>query len=142
MINLKNFRDPKITWDAIHNQWIVVIAADIETKIYRSTNLIDWEFASAFGKDLGVHGAPWECPDFFPIKIEGTDELKWVLLQSINPGGPNGGSATQYFVGDFDGKTFKLDPAFQNDLKEETAFWIDFGKDNYAGVTFNNEPKG
>lgn len=138
--NLKHFRDPKMIWDEIHKQWIVVIAADIETKIYRSSNLIDWEFASAFGKDLGVHGAPWECPDFFPIKVEGTDELKWVLLQSINPGGPNGGSATQYFVGDFDGKTFSVDNSFLNDLKEFQALWIDYGKDNYAGVTWSNIP--
>lgn len=138
--NLKHFRDPKMIWDEIHNQWIVVIAADIETKIYRSANLIDWELASAFGKDLGVHGAPWECPDFFPIKVEGTNESKWVLLQSINPGGPNGGSATQYFVGDFDGKTFTVDSSFHNDLKQYEAFWIDFGKDNYAGVTWSNIP--
>ncbi len=138
--NLKHFRDPKMIWDEIHKQWIVVIAADIETKIYRSSNLIDWEFASAFGKDLGVHGAPWECPDFFPIKVEGTDELKWVLLQSINPGGPNGGSATQYFVGDFDGKTFSVDNSFLNDLKKVQALWVDYGKDNYAGVTWSNIP--
>lgn len=139
--NLKDFRDPKMTWDPIHNQWIMVLAADVETQIYRSSNLIDWELASAFGKDLGVHGAPWECPDFFPMKIEGTGELKWVLLQSINPGGPNGGSATQYFVGDFDGKTFSIDNTFLNDLKQVEALWVDFGKDNYAGVTWSNIPE-
>ena len=138
--NLKDFRDPKMTWDAIHKQWIMVLAADVETQIYRSSNLIDWELASAFGKNLGVHGAPWECPDFFPIKVEGSTEMKWVLLQSINPGGPNGGSATQYFVGDFDGKTFSIDDSFGDDLKKENAFWIDFGKDNYAGVTWSNVP--
>lgn len=138
--NLKDFRDPKMTWDAIHKQWIMVLAADVETEIYRSSNLIDWELASAFGKNLGVHGAPWECPDFFPINVEGSTEMKWVLLQSINPGGPNGGSATQYFVGDFDGKTFSIDDSFGDDLKKEKAFWIDFGKDNYAGVTWSNVP--
>lgn len=138
--NLKDFRDPKMTWDAIHNQWIMVLAADVETQIYRSSNLIDWELASGFGKNLGVHGAPWECPDFFPIKVEGTNETKWVLLQSINPGGPNGGSATQYFVGNFDGKTFTLDDSFIQDLNQFEALWVDYGKDNYAGVTWSNIP--
>ncbi|MDR6844466.1 glycoside hydrolase family 32 protein [Flavobacterium granuli] len=137
---IKDFRDPKMTWDAIHNQWIMVLAADVETNIYRSSNLINWELVSAFGKNLGVHGSPWECPDFFPIKVEGSTEMKWVLLQSINPNGPNGGSATQYFVGDFDGKTFTLGNSFANDLKQETAFWVDYGKDNYAGVTWSNIP--
>ncbi|WP_255580343.1 glycoside hydrolase family 32 protein [Flavobacterium sp. UMI-01] len=138
--NIKDFRDPKMTWDAIHNQWIMVLAADVETKIYRSSNLIDWELASAFGKNLGVHGAPWECPDFFPIKVEGSNETKWVLLQSINPGGPNGGSATQYFVGDFDGKTFSIEETFNQDLNKYGALWVDYGKDNYAGVTWSNIP--
>jgi len=137
---IKDFRDPKMTWDSIHKQWIMVLAADVETKIYRSSNLIDWELASSFGKNLGVHGAPWECPDFFPVKVEGSNKMKWVLLQSINPGGPNGGSATQYFVGDFDGKTFTLDDSFAQDLKNFEGLWIDYGKDNYAGVTWSNIP--
>lgn len=138
--NIKDFRDPKMTWDAIHNQWIMVLAADVETKIYRSSNLIDWELASGFGKNLGVHGAPWECPDFFPIKVEGSTEMKWVLLQSINPGGPNGGSATQYFVGNFDGRTFSLEDSFAQDLNKFGALWVDYGKDNYAGVTWSDIP--
>ncbi|POY41165.1 glycosyl hydrolase family 32 [Flavobacterium alvei] len=138
--NIKDFRDPKMTWDAIHNQWIMVLAADVETQIYRSSNLIDWELASGFGKNLGVHGAPWECPDFFPMKVEGSTETKWVLLQSINPGGPNGGSATQYFVGDFDGKTFSIGDSFLQDLNQFGALWVDHGKDNYAGVTWANVP--
>ena len=137
---IKDFRDPKMTWDPIHNQWIMVLAADVETKIYRSSNLIDWELASGFGKNLGAHGAPWECPDFFPIKVEGSTEMKWVLLQSINPGGPNGGSATQYFVGDFDGKIFTIGDSFIQDLNQFGALWLDYGKDNYAGVTWSNIP--
>ena len=138
--NLKDFRDPKMTWDAIHKQWIMVLAADVEIQIYHSSNLIDWELASSFGKNLGVHGAPWECPDFFPIKVEGSTEMKWILLQSVNPGGPNGGSATQYFVGNFDGKTFTLDNSFIQDLNDFKALWVDYGKDNYAGVTWSNIP--
>jgi levanase/fructan beta-fructosidase len=74
--------------------------------------------------------------------VQGTAEIKWVLLVSINPGGPNGGSATQYFVGDFDGKQFKVDPSFENDLNDSEArsIWIDYGRDNYAGVTWANIP--
>ena len=104
----------------------------------RSKNLKDWELLSDFGKNIGAHGGVWECPDFFPMLVEGSDEYKWVLLLSINPGGPNGGSATQYFVGDFDGKTFKLDESFSEDLKQKKSLWVDYGRDNYAGVTWSN----
>ena len=110
--NINDFRDPKMTWDAIHQQWIMVLAAGDKTMFYRSKNLKDWELLSDFGKDIGAHGGVWECPDFFPILVDGTNDYKWVMLLSINPGGPNGGSATQYFVGDFDGKKFSIDESF------------------------------
>ena len=55
------------------------------------------------------------------------------MFVSINPGGPNGGSATQYFIGSFDGKTFKAD-------NMDYPLWLDYGRDNYAGVTWNNVP--
>lgn len=137
---IRDFRDPKVTWDAIHNQWILVLAAQDKAYFYSSKNLKDWKLLSDFGKNIGSHGGVWECPDFFPMLVDGTEEIKWVLIQSLNPGGFNNGSGTQYFIGDFDGKTFKLDPSFQNDLNKENAFWIDFGKDNYAGVTWSNIP--
>ncbi|MCG9791364.1 glycoside hydrolase family 32 protein [Flavobacterium algicola] len=136
--NIKDFRDPKMTWDAIHKQWLMVLAAGDKTMFYTSQNLKEWTLQSDFGSDVGAHGGVWECPDFFPLAIEGSDEYKWVLLLSINPGGPNGGSATQYFVGDFDGKKFKLDPSFTEDIKGDKGVWIDYGRDNYAGVTFSN----
>ena len=136
--NIKDFRDPKMTWDAIHEQWLMVLAAGDKTMFYTSKNLKEWTLQSDFGSDIGAHGGVWECPDFFPLAVEGTDEYKWVLLLSINPGGPNGGSATQYFVGDFDGKKFKLDPSFTEDIKGDKGVWIDYGRDNYAGVTFSN----
>jgi fructan beta-fructosidase len=110
----------------------MVLAAGDRVKFFSSSNLIDWTFESDFGVNLGAHGGVWECPDLFPMKIEGTNDLKWVLLVSINPGGPNGGSSTQYFVGDFNGHEFK-------NLDSLTR-WIDFGKDNYAGVTWSNIP--
>lgn len=136
--SLKDFRDPKMTWDAIHQQWLMVLAAGDKTMFYTSKNLKEWSLLSDFGKEIGAHGGVWECPDFFPIQVEGTDEYKWVLLLSINPGGPNGGSATQYFVGDFDGKHFKLEESFLKDIKGDKGVWIDYGRDNYAGVTFSN----
>ena len=137
---IRDFRDPKVTWDATHKQWIMALAAQDRNQFYKSTNLKDWEYLSDFGKNIGAHGGVWECPDFFEIKVQGTNETKWVLIQSLNPGGVNGGSGTQYFVGDFDGKTFTLDPNFEQKVSKEKGVWIDYGKDNYAGVTWNNIP--
>ncbi len=136
--NIKDFRDPKVTRDAKHQQWLMVLAAGDKIFIYTSKNLKEWKKLSEFGRRIGAHGGVWECPDFFPMIVEGSDDYKWVLLQSINPGGPNGGSATQYFVGDFDGEKFSLDTTFAQDLNEKKAFWLDYGRDNYAGVTFSN----
>ena len=137
---IKDFRDPKVIWDKSSQQWIMVFAAWDLIKIYGSSNLKDWTHLSDFGQEWGTHGGVWECPDLFPMKVEETGEEKWVLLQSLNPGGPNGGSATQYFVGDFDGKEFTLDAQFANDVKAESAVWLDYGRDNYAGVTWSDIP--
>lgn len=137
---IKDFRDPKVTWDKIHKQWNLVLAAGDKVSFYSSKNLKQWNYLSDFGEHLGAHGGVWECPDFFPMQVEGTDLLKWVLLVSINPGGLNGGSATQYFIGDFDGETFTLDSSFKKDIERGNSIWIDYGKDNYAGVTWSNIP--
>jgi len=139
---IKDFRDPKIVWDSIHEKWVMVLAAGQKIMFYSSSNLKDWKLESDFGDGIGAHGGVWECPDLFPMKVQGTEEIKWVLFVSINPGGPNGGSATQYFVGDFDGKEFKIAPSFENDLNnsEHKSIWIDYGRDNYAGVTWANIP--
>jgi levanase/fructan beta-fructosidase len=139
---IKDFRDPKMVWDSIHNKWLMVLAAGQKIMFYSSSNLKDWNLESDFGEGIGGHGGVWECPDFFPMIVQGTGEVKWVLLVSINPGGPNSGSATQYFVGDFDGNQFKIDASFEKDLNdsEYKSIWIDYGKDNYAGVTWANIP--
>ena len=139
---IRDFRDPKVIWDEEHQKWVMALAAHDRTQFYGSKNLKDWEFLSEFGAGTGAHGGVWECPDFFPMHVDGTSETKWVLLQSLNPGGPNGGSGTQYFIGDFDGKTFKMDPSFSEQLSTKKAIWIDYGKDNYAGVTWDNVPDG
>lgn len=137
---IRDFRDPKMVWDAAHKQWVMVLAAHDETWFYVSKDLKKWTKTFAFGKDLGAHGGVWECPDFFPMSVEGSNEVRWVLIQSLNPGGYNGGSGTQYFVGDFDGTKFTLVDAMKK-VPAEHTYWLDFGKDNYAGVTFSNIPK-
>jgi fructan beta-fructosidase len=128
----KDFRDPKIFWNEEIKQWNLVLVAGNHAKFYTSKNLLDWTLESEFGKNNGAHGGVWECPDIFKLKVNNSSEEKWVLLISINPGAPNGGSGTQYFVGDFDGKKFKTN---QKEIK-----WIDYGTDNYAGVTYNDAP--
>ena len=135
---LKDFRDPKVTWDEERKRWVMSLAVGDKISFYSSGNLKDWEFLSDFGKGIGGHGGVWECPDLFKLPVMGTDEEKWILFVSINPGGPNGGSATQYFVGDFDGTYFILDKKFEESLNKKHNYWIDFGRDNYAGVTWSN----
>lgn len=138
--DIKDFRDPKVIWDEQHQQWLMALATVDRNLFYGSPNLKDWELLSEFGEGTGAHDGVWECPDFFPMQVENSDEIKWVLIQSLNPGGYNGGSGTQYFVGDFDGKEFKVDPSMEN-LPEKHDHWIDYGKDNYAGVTWSNIPE-
>lgn len=127
---IKDYRDPKVFWHEASKQWVMLLVAGDRLMVYNSPDLKSWVYQSEFGSDVGAHGGVWECPDVFPLMVD--DEEKWVLLISINPGGPNGGSATQYFVGDFDGKKFTS--------PQKEARWIDFGADNYAGVTYNNAP--
>ncbi|NNK76339.1 MAG: glycoside hydrolase family 32 protein [Maribacter sp.] len=138
--NLRDFRDPKVIWDVDNNQWVLTLAAGQKTMFYTSNNLKEWSLASEFGDGLGNHEGVWECPDLFSMQVEDSDEIKWVHIVSIGSGGPNGGSATQYFVGDFDGKEFTVDPKFAMAMNKEHGFWVDFGKDNYAGVTWSNIP--
>lgn len=126
-----DFRDPKVFWHAPTQQWIMSLATSQNITFYGSKNLKEWTQLSEFGEGIGNHDGVWECPDLFPLTYEG--QTKWVLFVSINPGSPNGGSATQYFIGNFDGKTFTPDPL-------PYPLWIDYGRDNYAGVTWNNVP--
>ena len=131
---IKDFRDPKVFWHQATKSWIMILVAGDHAKFYRSKNLKEWDNISDFGEDKGAHGGVWECPDLFPLVVEETGEEKWVLLISIGSGAPNGGSGTQYFVGDFDGTTFTA--------AHENFKWLDWGTDNYAGVTYNNTPDG
>lgn len=132
--DIKDFRDPKVMWHEKSKQWVMTLAVKDHVEFWTSPNLLQWNFSSSFGKELGAHGGVWECPDLFPMRLGKTNEEKYVLLVSINPGGPNGGSATQYFVGDFNGEEFTPLSLHQN--KEPR--WLDYGRDNYAGVTWSN----
>ena len=123
---IADFRDPNVSWYAEGKKWIMALATKDRISFYSSPDLKSWTKESEFGETAGAHGGVWECPDLFPMQLEGT--TYWILLVSSNPGGPNGGSGTQYFIGQFDGKKFY--PA------GNTVKWIDYGPDDYAGVTW------
>ena len=130
----EDFRDPKAFWNPEIQRWNLILAAGQEMRIYSSKDLKEWQYESSFGKELGCHDGVWECPDLMKLQVRGTDKQKWLLICNINPGGPFGGSATQYFVGDFDGQHFNCE--------HKDTRWMDYGKDHYATVTFDNAPDG
>jgi levanase/fructan beta-fructosidase len=132
--SVPDFRDPHLFWHAETQRWIMLLAVGQEMQIYSSPNLKQWTMESRFGAEYGNHGGVWECPDLFRLPVRGTGQQKWVLVCNINPGGPFGGSATQYFVGNFDGHKFTCDS------RPEVTKWMDYGKDHYATVTFDNAP--
>ena len=134
--DIVDFRDPNMFWNDEIGAWNLILACGQEMRIYTSPNLRDWKEESRFGLGYGNHDGVWECPDLMKLKVEGTNTEKWVLYCNINPGGPCGGSATQYFVGDFDGHRFTCDSA------PEVTKWQDYGKDHYATVSFSNAPDG
>ena len=130
---LKDFRDPKVFWYEPAQKWYMIVSADKNMRFYSSTDLKQWEYLSQFGEGYGVQPNQFECPDFIQLPVDGNkDNMKWVMMVNINPGCPFGGSATEYFIGDFDGKEFKCD------TDKIVTKWLDFGKDHYATVCFSN----
>ncbi len=126
---LKDFRDPKVRWYAPLKKWMMVVSCHDHVAFYSSPNLKDWTHESDFGKNEGSHGGVWECPDLFPLKVNGTGEEKWIL--TVNSGGsPADGRSTQYFIGTFNGYSFTAD--------DHKTRWLDDGADEYAGVTWSN----
>ena len=134
--NTPDYRDPHVFWNEDIKRWNMIMAEGQHMDIYSSADLKEWKLESQFGAEYGNHGGVWECPDLMKMKVRGTDQYKWMLLCNINPGGPFGGSATQYFVGQFDGHKFTCESA------SEVTKWMDYGKDHYATVTFDNAPDG
>ena len=134
---IADFRDPHVFWHEPTQRWIMIVTAGKEVQLYASENCLQWSYLSAFGSDRGSHIGPWECPDLFPLRVQGSGETKWVLLASVvnfTDSPDKLATATQYFIGDFDGTKFTSD--------QRDTLWIDYGKDNYAGITFDNAPNG
>ncbi len=125
---IRDFRDPKVMWFEAGKKWIMTLATLDHITFYSSPDLKNWTKESEIGKEFGAHGGVWECPDLFPLDYNG--QKIWILIVNINPGGPNGGSATQYFTGQFDGNKFT---PYQTDTR-----WLDYGPDEYAGITWSN----
>jgi len=136
----RDFRDPNVFWHEPARHWVMALSVHDHVQFYGSPDLKEWNYLSSFGAGIGGHGGVWECPDLFEIPVTGSDEKKWVLILNLNPGGPQGGSGTQYFVGDFNGVTFTLDPGFAQTLEDSGPVWLDWGRDNYAGVTWSDIP--
>lgn len=139
---VRDFRDPKVVRDEENNQWVMVLAAQNRVQFFGSTDLKKWEFLSEFGAESRNHSGVWECPELLPLPNKASGENDWVLLVSINPGGANGGSGTFYFPGFWDGKDFNVSPETGFKSLTDTIDWVDYGRDNYAGVTFDNAPDG
>ena len=132
-----DFRDPRPFWNEDIRAWNLILAVGQEMRIYSSPDLKAWTYESSFGRDFGSHGGVWECPDLFPL-TSASGVKRWVLVCNINPGGPFGGSGTQYFVGQFDGHRFTVDNPDR--YAGGKALWLDYGKDHYAAVSFCNAP--
>jgi sucrose-6-phosphate hydrolase SacC (GH32 family) len=133
-LSMKDFRDPKVSWNTTNEAWVMSVVKPQEFTVcfYQSDDLKNWTLLSEFSNINGTDGV-WECPDLFPLPVDGdATKIKWVLFISVNPGGLTGGSGTHYFIGDWDGKKFTAD--------DRTTRWLDHGRDNYAGVTWNDAP--
>jgi sucrose-6-phosphate hydrolase SacC (GH32 family) len=135
-----SFRDPKVSWYRMADgsgYWLMV-AVEAEARqivFYRSDDLKHWKYLSTFGPVGSTEGL-WECPDVFALPVDGDpDRITWVLIVSLNQGRADGGTSTRYFVGDFDGVRFT--PATSGDFQR-----LDWGRDLYAAVGFDNTPRG
>ena len=134
--DIRDFRDPKVLWHEETGRWIMIVVAGDHIKLYASENALDWEWISEFGHVSGSHGGVWECPDLFPMRVEGEDIVKWVLVISVGDGSPAGGTGMQYFIGQFDGTAFREDPV------ANPVNWFDYGQDFYAAISWNEVPDG
>lgn len=140
-IGSAEFRDPKVfRFGGDDGHWVMVAVEAVERRVvvYTSDDLKEWTRRSYFGPAHATGGV-WECPDLFPLRVRGTDEVRWLMIVSLNPGGIAGGSGSQYFVGDFDGAEFTADRI--SDSTDPADYdWLDYGRDYYAAVSFNDAP--
>ncbi|QSZ54728.1 glycoside hydrolase family 32 protein [Paenarthrobacter sp. AT5] len=138
-----NFRDPKVTWYEPGRYWVMTtVVADAQVvKLFKSTDLLHWDFLSDFS-GVGAQGGLWEVPELLQMSVEGSTARKWVMLLSINPGGIAGGSGMQYFVGEFDGTRFMAEDAAAPDAPLQESQWLDYGADYYAANSVSGAPGG
>lgn len=133
-LNLSDFRDPNVFWSGASKRWIMAVSLPNDHKVafYASSDLRRWERVSEFGP-AGATSGQWECPDLVELKVDGNPaNTRWVLKIGLNPGGLQGGSGEQYFIGRFDGTRFI------NGNPPGRTLWSDYGKDCYCALTFNN----
>ncbi|TVR29266.1 MAG: glycoside hydrolase family 32 protein [Balneolaceae bacterium] len=134
-----DFRDPNVMWDEKTEQWVMVVALPQQHKVqfYASDNLKEWEFLSDFGP-AGAVGGIWECPDLFPLAVDGDpNNIRWVLHVDMNPGAIAGGSGSQYFIGEWTGTEFIADET----ISDGEVIWGDYGTDFYAAITWTDIPE-
>ncbi len=134
-INSKEFRDPTVFWHESTKRWIMIICSPVlhQVNLYSSLDLKTWGHLSDFGP-FGARDQVWEVPDLFQLPLNGdSTKMKWVLLSGMGP------NKAQYFIGDFDGTTFTLDPVDQNYLTKGTGIpgilFEDFEQSDYSGWT-------
>ena len=132
--NSRDFRDPKVFWHEGH--WVMALAVGLKILFFSSPDLRNWEQTGSFGNGYGATSGVWETPDLFKLTVKDSEDSRWVLSVSVGDGGPAGGSGTQYFIGEFDGRTFI------SENPKESILWADFGADYYAPQSWNDEPNG
>ncbi|MEO8823209.1 MAG: GH32 C-terminal domain-containing protein, partial [Ginsengibacter sp.] len=112
----------------------VALPHENKVQFYSSPDLKKWELLSEFG-NAGLQGGIWECPFFIKLPIEGkAGKTKWVLVNSFQDTHSN--EIEEYYVGEFDGTTFK------NDNPADRVLLVDHGDALYAAIPWNNLPAG
>jgi fructan beta-fructosidase len=120
----------RVFWHEETQRWIMGILTGYEVRFYSSVDLKNWQYESVFGENVYSKVGDWTHLSFLPLKIEGTQNTKWIMMISGSADSPNEGSGVQYFYGDFDGYVFKSE--------RTKPKWLDNGSDNYAGVVLSN----
>lgn len=133
-VPVRDFRDPKVFWYEDH--WVMSLAAGDTILFFTSPDLKHWEQSGSFGGGFGSTTGVWEMPDLFKLPLGADGQSRWVLIVGVGKGGPAGGSGTQYFIGNFNGKTFI------SENQRDTILWTDHGADYYAPQSWSNEPDG